>query len=397
MSRMLQFAQGNSFSLAFSLDVLMFTRGGTSVKEDYAPSQDFHVYIVNGYPTVPKHIDRPLPAPIPPIHDDRIPPAEGCFPDVPFFPGEEDCLEPSPFPKSHPHPFNPDCSLLPEVSCGGGPMRPRRYEVKDFSFDDNVVTINMPGTLPLGIYHVELVDKYHGKDVRGVVDKCFEVVESCFEQAGGEGYDYTTFYLGSVTFLGQDAPTRKEWDEYKQSVSEDLAELNERIDEIVTTNVQSDWAENDPTSPAYIRNRTHFVRGREAEWNGIVSLSGHYGTSEGDAGIVIGRRYDVDINVGGVTYSYTAMLPKTDDEGNYYLSENWDITTSPQRPTADDSFYIWNIGNTIYFGFAYLQNVEVEVTLYDSDVKRLDRQFMPDGVAWEVTEADIEEITGKQV
>lgn len=162
-------------------------------------------------------------------------------------------------------------------------------------------------------------------------------------------------------------------------------------------NVQSDMAENDPDSPAYIRNRTHFVRGREAEWNGIVSLSGHYGTSEGSAGIVIGKRYDVEINVGGVTYSYTAMLPKTDDEGNYYLSENWDITTSPQRPTADDSFYIWNVGSTIYFGFAYLQNVEVEVTLYDTDVKRLDRQFMPDGVAWEVTESDIEEIIGKQV
>ena len=91
------------------------------------------------------------------------------------------------------------------------------------------------------------------------------------------------------------------------------------------------------------------------------------------------------------------MLPKTDDEGNYYLSESWDITTSPKRATADDSFYIWNVGSTIYFGFAYLQNVEVEVTLYDTDVKRLDRQFMPDGVAWEVTESDIEEITGKQV
>lgn len=161
--------------------------------------------------------------------------------------------------------------------------------------------------------------------------------------------------------------------------------------------VQSDMAENDPENPAYIKNRTHYVNGREAIWTSFVPLSGHYGTINGNIGIEIGKRYDVEISVGGVTYSYTALLPKTDDEGNYYLSESWDITTSPQRATADDSFYIWNVGSTIYFGFAYLQNVEVEVTLYDTDVKRLDRQFMPDGVAWEVTESDIEEITGKQV
>ena len=393
MSRMLQIAQGNSFSLAFSLDVLMFTRGGTSVKEDYAPSQNFHVYIVNGYPTVPKHIDRPLPAPIPPVHDDRIPPAEGCFPDIPFFPGEEDCLEPSPFPKSHSHPFNPDCSLLPEVSCGGGPMRPRRYEVKDFSFDDNVVTINMPGTLPLGIYHVELVDKYHGKDVRGVVDKCFEVVESCFDQSGGEGYDYTTFYLGSVTFLGQDAPTRKEWDEYKQSVSEDLAEINERIDEIVTTNVQSDMAENDPTSPAYIKNRTHYRGDDTTSWNGTASLTGGYGWCQGVTGMTIGRRYDVAVSVeGGNTYTYRGLRPLTDDDGNYYISKEWEISAAPMAATARDSFYVWNVSNTVYFGFAYLQNVEVEVTVTDADVHKLDGQYIPDDVAWKMSQQRLTEI-----
>jgi hypothetical protein len=278
-------------------------------------------------------------------------------------------------------------------------------EITDFTVSGNVVTFNVPPTLPCGVYRFMISDVApDGKAMRAVLGDIFEITEveiiddSDDGNAGVDtGYDYIVYDLGSVTFLGQDAPTRAQFEALQQTVTEGLASVNERIDEIVTTNVQSDWAENDPTSPAYIRNRTHFVRGREAEWNGIVSLSGHYGTSEGNAGIVIGKRYDVEINVGGVTYSYTAMLPKTDDEGNYYLSESWDITTSPQRATADDSFYIWNVGNTIYFGFSYLQNVEVEVTLYDTDVKRLDRQFMPDGVAWEVTEADIEEITGKQV
>lgn len=159
--------------------------------------------------------------------------------------------------------------------------------------------------------------------------------------------------------------------------------------------VQSDMAENDPENPAYIKNRTHYVNGREAIWTSFVSLSGHYGTSEGNAGIVIGKRYDVEINVGGVTYSYTALLPKTDDEAHYYLSEGWDIFASPMNPTQDDSFYVWNVDNTIYVGVSFLQNTEAQVTIYDADVKRLDRQYMPDGVAWEVTQADIDEITGK--
>lgn len=159
--------------------------------------------------------------------------------------------------------------------------------------------------------------------------------------------------------------------------------------------VQSDMAENDPENPAYIKNRTHYVNGREAIWTSFVSLSGHYGTINGNIGIEIGKRYDVEISVGGLTYSYTALLPKTDDEAHYYLSEGWDIFASPMNPTQDDSFYIWNVDNTIYVGVSFLQNTEAQVTIYDADVKRLDRQYMPDGVAWEVTQADIDEITRK--
>ena len=123
-----------------------------------------------------------------------------------------------------------------------------------------------------------------------------------------------------------------------------------------------------------------------------MSLSGNYGTVTGVTGITIGKRYDVEVRVGNQLYSYTALLPKTDDEGHYYVSERWDITASPQNPTGDDSFYIWNVDNTVYVGFSFLQNVSAEVTLYDSDVKRLDRQFMPDGVAWEVTQEAFDEI-----
>lgn len=393
----LKIVRGNSVPVALPLYQFIYTQDGSVRREHYTPTENMHVYVVNGSPSLPD-LSEHVPFPPPPprvladcheLSDDAF----GCSP-FPFVPGGMDCDDDGPCILP---PCEEDRPFLPPPPCGCGAPLPWRYEITDWQVNNHILSLTIPGTLPLGLYHFELTDEQNGQRYRGVIEDCFEIVESSFESsfAGQTGYDYQAVSLGSVTFLGQDAPTRAQFEALQQALADGLADVNERIDEITVQAVQADWEENDPTSPSYIRNRTHYVRGREAEWTANVSLSGNYGTVTGVTGITIGKRYDVEVRVGNQLYSYTALLPKTDDEGHYYVSERWDITASPQNPTGDDSFYIWNVDNTVYVGFSFLQNVSAEVTLYDSDVKRLDRQFMPDGVAWEVTQADIDEITGK--
>ena len=395
--KILRVVRGNEFTLSLSLLRRIIVTGG-SRDEEYTPTSNLRLFMIKaGFEPYPnggcgeggchdgacRTGDRDCDC----VSVSRCG-DQGCDYPLDFYYEEEDIPNNSPYP-------------IPSPLAGCDPRV--EIEITDYTVNNNVVTFNVPPTLRNGVYRFVISDTApDGKALRAVLGDIFEITEveiiedSDDANAGVEtGYDYVVYDLGSVTFLGQDAPTRAQFDALQQALADGLAGVNERIDEITVQAVQADWEENDPTSPSYIRNRTHYVRGREAEWTANVSLSGNYGTVIGVTGITIGKRYDVEVRVGNQLYSYTALLPKTDDEGHYYVSEQWDITASPQNPTGDDSFYIWNVDNTVYVGFSFLQNVSAEVTLYDSDVKRLDRQFMPDGVAWEVTQADIDEITGK--
>lgn len=155
-------------------------------------------------------------------------------------------------------------------------------------------------------------------------------------------------------------------------------------------NVQSDWAENDPTSPAYIRNRTHYRGGDTTSWNGTASLTGGYGWCQGNINITTGARYDVVFTVsGGSTFVYRGLRPRTDDDGNFYLSKDWIITASPMSADGEDAWYVWNVDGTVYLGVSFLQNVEIEVSVTNADVKTLDEQYVPDSIPMKISQQEL--------
>lgn len=176
-----------------------------------------------------------------------------------------------------------------------------------------------------------------------------------------------------------------------------LNNLDNRITELEnSTEAQADWAENDPTSKSYVKNRTHY-RIRESVWaaesiyldNGSTSRLGEL------PDVDTGNLYDVIIQEvnSGRKNSYTRLLPKSDNQGNIYLSKGWTITDSPLSPESPDAFYIWIKGDTTYIGSNQYTNDNLNIYIYlTDDIKKLDKEFMPEDTVYQITEEQLDEI-----
>ena len=390
--KILRVVRGNEFTLSLSLLRRIIVTGG-SRDEEYTPTSNLRLFMIKaGFEPYPnggcgeggchdgacRIGDRGCDC----ISVSRCG-DQGCDYPLDFYYEEEDITNNSPYPTP-----SPLAGCDPRVE----------IEITDYTVNNNVVTFNVPPTLRNGVYRFMISDTApDGKALRAVLGDIFEITEaeiiedSDDANAGVEtGYDYVVYDLGSVTFLGQDAPTRAQFDALQQALTDGLADVNERIDEITVHAVQADWEENDPTSPSYIRNRTHYRGGDTTSWNGTASLTGGYGWCQGNINITTGERYDVVFTVsGGSTFVYRGLRPRTDDDGNFYLSKNWIITASPMSADGEDAWYVWNVDGTVYLGVSFLQNVEIEVAVTNADVKTLDEQYVPDSIPMKISQQEL--------
>ena len=149
--------------------------------------------------------------------------------------------------------------------------------------------------------------------------------------------------------------------------------LEDYIDE---NSPQSDWAENDQESPAYIKNRTHYT----ANSIEIVHLeSPSYGGPPASTGYVFraGETYDVQYWFGNETYR--RQFTVTPGAGEY--GENYCLIGSfPQGELYTIDIYLYSpYDNGEYDELISFGNGSDEgmINIYTVDVKQLDAKYIP--------------------
>lgn len=128
--------------------------------------------------------------------------------------------------------------------------------------------------------------------------------------------------------------------------------------------IQPDMAQNDPTAPDYVKNRTHYEETAEktVEGTGEFILEGFSTFEVGDT---------VTIKVDGVEYSLVAFL----DDGYVTIG---DVCTDVDSGTGEFGWnvYISDSAEVIF----YSKNNNRKVSFLTNIIHKLDMKYLPDGV-----------------
>ena len=194
----------------------------------------------------------------------------------------------------------------------------------------------------------------------------------------------------------------------------DAAAVGEAIAAVQDNIAQADWSENDPTNPAYIKNRTHYVQ----YFYGTLIRADYFRVTEKITNEFAGQLlYDgavVSSNSIGTTlrltlFDYSSGETKT-CEGNVSLliesgyvvnfyDENSNIVCSIVQSWTNSGVYE---NNKIYIYNLDAGTYDILIEGPTEEVIKLNKKFLPDNVVYlsdieEITNAQIDEICGATI
>lgn len=159
------------------------------------------------------------------------------------------------------------------------------------------------------------------------------------------------------------------------------------------SNVKSDWAENDPENPSYIKNRTHYESGFSFDFDGVLEGKEYYDISELMPGLTLVKVSDkpfLEEDLIGAKVTVMAMGNKTLDNAEitnenivYYDEEVDSIIMGAMNETPLFISIKESFEGLPPIGFYLIYYVISEgVTLYTSNVNnleviRLEEKYLP--------------------